>query len=107
MLGDGLKYLGRVRLHGQHATLAISPPPPSLLQKCYQIINLWRPISDLAYDFPLAPCDYRGVDEARDLVSTTLKYPDYDGELSSVKLSATHRWKYFRGMKPDELVLIK
>ena len=38
----------------------------------------------------------------------TLVYPDHrDGETLGVKFHADHGWKYFRGMTPDELVLIK
>ena len=80
---------------------------PKLLAGRYQIINLWRPISHPAYDWPLALCDYRSVDSARDLVPTTLRYSDRDGETFSVKYSPEHKWKYLRGMEPDELVLIK
>ncbi|KAA1477860.1 hypothetical protein DENSPDRAFT_885433 [Dentipellis sp. KUC8613] len=80
---------------------------PALLQKRFQIINLWRPIHHPAYDFPLALCDYSTVDPARDLVPMTLKYPDRDGETFGVRFSEEHRWKYVRGMTPEEGVLIK
>ena len=80
---------------------------PQLLQNRFQIINLWRPIHHVALDWPLALCDYRTVDRAHDLVPTTLKYPDRDGETFSVKYNAANRWKYVRGMEPDEFVLIK
>ena len=73
----------------------------------FQIINLWRPISRPAWDWPLALCDGRSVDATADLVPTTLKYPDRDGETFSVKFNEGHKWKYLRGMEPDELVLIK
>lgn len=42
-----------------------------------------------------------------DLVPTTLKYPDHDGETFSVRHSPNHKWKYLRGMTPEEIVLIK
>lgn len=80
---------------------------PELLKHRFQLINLWRPISHPAYEFPLALCDYSTVEPKRDLVPTTLKYPDHDGETNSVKFSPEHRWKYVRGMRPDEAVLIK
>ncbi|KAI0777731.1 hypothetical protein BD413DRAFT_610041 [Trametes elegans] len=80
---------------------------PKLLAGRFQIINLWRPISHPAYDWPLALCDYRSVDPAHDLVPTKLKYPDRDGETYSVKFNPGYRWKYLRGMEPDEFVLIK
>lgn len=79
---------------------------PQLVQRRFQIINLWRPIKNPALDWPLAFCDYNSVDPA-DFVPTTLKYPDYDGETMSVKYNPNHKWKYLRGMTPDEFALIK
>lgn len=78
-----------------------------LVKKRFQIINLWRPISHPAIDHPLALCDYRTVDVKKDLVPVTLVYPDREGETFGVKFNPTHRWKYGKGMKPDEVVLIK
>ncbi|CCL99876.1 uncharacterized protein FIBRA_01901 [Fibroporia radiculosa] len=80
---------------------------PDLLRRRFQIINLWRPISHAAYDWPLALCDYRSVDPKVDLVPTTLKYPDREGETMSVRHNPNHQWKYLKGMEPDEFVLIK
>ncbi|KAH9067009.1 hypothetical protein EDB83DRAFT_2314989 [Lactarius deliciosus] len=78
-----------------------------LLQRRFQIINLWRPIRHAAYDWPLALCDCDSIDRSRDLAPTTLKYPDHDGETYSVVWNEAHRWKYVRGMTPEEGVLIK
>lgn len=80
---------------------------PTLLERRFQIINLWRPIENPAYDWPLAFCDYRSVDPKNDFTPSTLKYPEYDGETMNVKFNPQHKWKYVRGMAPDELVLIK
>ncbi|EJF63737.1 hypothetical protein BD309DRAFT_182545 [Dichomitus squalens] len=80
---------------------------PKLLANRFQIINLWRPIHHAAWDWPLALCDYRTVDRSNDLVPTTLKYPDRDGETFSVKFNPANKWRYLRGMEPDEIVLIK
>ena len=80
---------------------------PALLERRFQIINLWRPISHAAYDWPLALCDYRSVDPRADLVPTDLIYPDRKGETNSVKYNPNHKWKYLRGMEPEEFVLIK
>ena len=78
-----------------------------LVKHRFQIINLWRPIHYTAWDWPLALCDYRSIDVEGDLVPTTLKYPDHDGETLSIKYNPRHRWKYLKGMDPDEFVLIK
>ncbi|KZT65921.1 hypothetical protein DAEQUDRAFT_813899 [Daedalea quercina L-15889] len=80
---------------------------PELLERRFQIINLWRPIGRPACDWPLALCDYRSVDTNADLVSTDLVYPDRKGETNSVRFSPNHKWKYLRGMTLDEFVLIK
>ncbi|QRV98405.1 hypothetical protein RhiJN_26424 [Ceratobasidium sp. AG-Ba] len=83
---------------------------PDLLSKRYQIINLWRPIHNPAWQFPLALCDFRSVNDkipGGDFIPSTLKYVDRDGETLGVKYSDTHRWKYLGGMTPDEFVLIK
>jgi hypothetical protein len=77
------------------------------LKHRYQIINLWRPIRHSAYDRPLALCDFRSVDLERDCVPQTLRYPDRDGETWAVNHDVGHRWKYLKGMTPEELVLIK
>ena len=84
-----------------------STDAPTLLERRFQIINLWRPISHAAIDHPLSLCDYRSVDTKNDLVPSTLKYPDRDGETFSVKHNPNHKWKYVRGMDTDEIVLIK
>ncbi|KAI9436951.1 hypothetical protein H4582DRAFT_2058416 [Lactarius indigo] len=91
----------RVKLH--------LPPEDveGLLKRRFQIINLWRPIHHAAYDWPLALCDCNTIDRSRDLVPQTLKYPDRDGETYAVVWNESHRWKYLRGMTPEEGVLIK
>ena len=79
---------------------------PALLKKRFQIINVWRPIRHEAYDRPLALCDYFSIKEA-DLAKTTLRYPDREGETYGVRRSSEHKWKYLKGMTPDEAVFIK
>jgi len=80
---------------------------PELLKKRFQIINLWRPINHPALDHPLTLCDYRSIDPTNDLVATTLRYPDRDGETFNIRHNPNHKWKYLRGQTPDEVVLIK
>jgi len=80
---------------------------PKLLKGRYQIINFWRPIRHEAYDRPLAVCDYTSLDPKKDLVPTALRYADWSGETYNVNHNPGHRWKYLKGMTPDELILIK
>ncbi|KAK2462368.1 hypothetical protein APHAL10511_005674 [Amanita phalloides] len=80
---------------------------PKLSKRRFQIMNLWRPIGVPALEWPLALCDFRSVDHKNDLFPVTLVYPDSEGETFSVKYSPNYKWKYVRGMTPDEIVLIK
>ncbi|KAF5340243.1 hypothetical protein D9611_007797 [Ephemerocybe angulata] len=77
------------------------------LKKRFQIINLWRPISHPAWEWPLALCDYRSADLDKDVLPVALIYPDFEGETFGVKFNPKHKWKYLRGMTPEEVVLIK
>lgn len=79
----------------------------SLLKRRFQILNLWRPIGNPAFDWPLALCDYRSVDAENDLFPVQLDFVTYVGETMGVKYNPRHQWKYQRGMTPDEAVLIK
>ncbi|KAF5389928.1 hypothetical protein D9757_003640 [Collybiopsis confluens] len=79
---------------------------PELLKHRFQIINLWRPISRPALDMPLTLCDYRTVNE-NNLVAVTRISPGRKGQTYRVKYTSEHRWKYLRGMTPEEFVLIK
>lgn len=38
---------------------------------------------------------------------TTLKFQNREGESMSVKFNPNQKWKYLRGMEPDECVLLK
>ncbi|KAI0790847.1 hypothetical protein C8Q75DRAFT_760960 [Abortiporus biennis] len=80
---------------------------PQLLKRRFQIINLWRPINRPAYDWPLTLCDFRSIDRKNDLHPVALIYPEREGETFGVKYNPNHKWKYVKGMTPDEFVLIK
>jgi hypothetical protein len=80
---------------------------PSLLRKRFQVINLWRPISHAAEDWPLALCDFRSIDFEKDLVPVALIYPDRKSETFAVKHNPNHQWKYMKAMTPEEFILIK
>ncbi|KAG7088134.1 hypothetical protein E1B28_012157 [Marasmius oreades] len=73
----------------------------------FQILNLWRPIANPALDWPLALCDYSTVDKKKDLVPVALIYPDREGQTFGVRFSENYRWKYAKGMTPEDVVLIK
>jgi hypothetical protein len=80
---------------------------PKLLERRFQLINLWRPIANPALDWPLGLCDYRSVDYKKDTFPVALIYPEREGEIMGVKYNENHKWKYVHGMTPEEIVLIK
>ena len=77
-----------------------------LLAGRVRIVNLWRPIRGPVFDRPLAMADGASVAPA-DLVATDLLYPDRTGETYSVTYNPAHRWYYWSGMQPDEVLLLK
>jgi len=81
---------------------------PGLLQRRFQIVNLWRPISNPALDRPLALCDYRSVDPETDIKTVMLVYPNgFAGETFGASYSENQKWKYYHGVTPEEVILIK
>lgn len=78
-----------------------------LLKKRFQVVNLWRLISHVATDPPLALCDYRSVNPSDDVVPIALIYPNMEGETYGVKYNPEYQWKYLRGMSTDEIILLK
>ncbi|KZT53740.1 hypothetical protein CALCODRAFT_486113 [Calocera cornea HHB12733] len=72
----------------------------------FQIVNVWRPIGAPAFDMPLALADGRTI-RPGNLVPSTLKYPDRDGETFVIMHSPEYEWYYLRGMGTDEVALIK
>ena len=84
----------------------VQPPQP---YKRFQLINVWRPIANPVFDFPLAVCDFRTVNVDQDMVPTALIYPAPTpaGETYSVRWQEGHRWYYWSRMTPDEVLLLK
>lgn len=77
--------------------------------KRFQIINVWRPIENVVYDYPLAMADFRSINVDEDLVATKLKYPSWllDQETFAVKYNPKHKWYYWSHMRPNEILLFK
>jgi cephamycin C biosynthesis protein len=84
----------------------VQPPQP---YRRFQIINVWRPIENTVYDYPLAVCEAPTVDVLTDLVPTTLLYPPPtpNGETYSVQHNPNQVWWYWSEMKPDDVLLLK
>ena len=77
-------------------------------------INFWRPLSPSADDFPLAVCDARTVrrEDLRETVvygyaAENYSWHDIGIETFSVSASGRHRWYYYPGMTPDDVLVIK
>lgn len=108
-----------------------------LLKGRYQIINVWRPISRVASDFPLAVIDWRST-SPKDFVKVDLLYPkrsetngvddgddtgkevfpdpnsadstvgyEIKGETYSVAPDDNHKFFYMKDMTPEEVMFIK
>lgn len=77
-----------------------------LLQRRFQIVNVWRPINGPAVDMPLAVCDARSVG-LEDFVASDLVYRDRKGETYAVRHSPRHQWFYAPEMSEDEVLLLK
>jgi len=77
--------------------------------KRFQIINVWRPIGNTVYDYPLAMADFRSLDLDKDLVPIELRYPPWlkDKETYGVKYNPMHKWYYWSHMDPGEVLLFK
>lgn len=77
-------------------------------------LNFWRPISSSVDDNPLAVCDARTVSEA-ELQEVTVygygasNYSWYDIGIETFNVSASqkHRWYYYPGMTPEDVLIIK
>jgi len=70
------------------------------------IINLWRPVSHPAWDWPLAVCDARTV-VPEDLIATDVRYAERTGEIYYVAHSDAQHWVYVPDLRPDEVLIFK
>jgi hypothetical protein len=119
----------RVRRHLPH------DEAEQLVQGRYQIINVWRPIENVASDMPLAVIDWRST-SPDDFIPIDLMYParadsamddddrgkeklpeeemwfstegyEVKGETMGVIPSEKHKFYYMKDMTPDEVMLLK
>jgi hypothetical protein len=84
-----------------------SDEAPDYVKRRFQIINLWRPIENPAWDHPLAMVDYRSVNPDKDLIQQSLIFPDREGEIYMIGENPAHKWQYVSGLRPDEYILLK
>lgn len=90
--------------------LGDDPEAEALMRGRFQIINLWRAISEPPQDCPLCVADVTSV-EAEDLVVShvMLGPPGREMRLQTnmVTHNPAHRWVYFSGMTRDELLMFR
>lgn len=77
-----------------------------LLSRRFAFINLWRPVTHVVEESPLALCDARSV-KPEDYIRNYNRYADRTGEIYMLRHNPGHRWLYFPHMTPDEAILIK
>ncbi len=72
----------------------------------FQIVNVWRPLSDPVENWPLALVDARSV--AREhLVDTERRSPTHVGEIQLAVHDPAQRWFFYSAMRPHEVLLFK
>jgi hypothetical protein len=73
--------------------------------------NVWRVLSPPPQDVPLAVCDARTVEPAdlmgADAIFDGPNAPEWSFEGLVVHRNPRHRWVYFSGMTPDEVLVFK
>jgi hypothetical protein len=77
-----------------------------LAQGRFQIINVWRPLTDPVEDYPLALVDARSL-TADHLVDTERRAPNHVGEIQLALHDPQQRWFYYSAMRPDEVLMFK
>lgn len=77
----------------------------------WALVNLWRATTDPPQDVPLAVCDARTVapgDTVPVLARTEVRgFGSFDFETSGYRPNPEHRWCYFSGMTPAEVLVFK
>ena len=78
----------------------------ALSRERFQIINVWRPLTDPVEDYPLALVDARSI-ERDQLVDTERRAPNHIGEIQLALHDPAQRWYYFSAMRPSEVLLFR
>jgi len=76
-----------------------------LLQRDYDVLNVWRLLCTATPDWPLAFCDARSVDEDEDPIKTDVVYEDAEGEMYMLRHNPGHRWYFLQDQTLDEVWL--
>lgn len=77
-----------------------------LLSRRVAFFNVWKPIRRIVEERPLAMCDVESAPQD-DFFKLHLRYRDRNGENYVMRYGEGHRWWYFPGMTPEQVVLLK
>lgn len=77
-----------------------------LLSRRVAFINVWKPVNRIVEERPLAMIDVKSCQDD-DFFKLHLRYRDRDGENYVLKHSERHKWWYFPGMTPEQVILLK
>ena len=77
-----------------------------LAQARFQIINVWRPLTDPVEDYPLALVDARSL-KTDNLVDTERRASNHVGEIQLALHDSAQRWYYYSSMRPHEVLMFK
>lgn len=78
----------------------------ALLSRRVAFYNFWKPLKRRVEEKPLAMCDVTSA-SPEDMLKMVLRYRTRTGEIYVMRHSSTHRWWYFPGMTPEDVVLLK
>lgn len=77
-----------------------------LLSRRVSFINFWLPVRNTVEEWPLAMCDVTSS-PADDFFKLYLRYRERTGENYVMRHSDEHKWWYFPGMTPEQVILLK
>ncbi|HJQ58268.1 MAG TPA: CmcJ/NvfI family oxidoreductase [Vineibacter sp.] len=77
-----------------------------LLKRRVAFYNVWKPIRHRVEEKPLAVCDVTSSVQD-DFITMALRYRERDGEIFVMRHAPQHRWWYFPGMTPEQVLLLK
>ncbi|KAF2014418.1 methyltransferase [Aaosphaeria arxii CBS 175.79] len=79
-----------------------------LLKGRCQLINVWRPISGVVEDWPLAMMDFRSMKPSEVHPTNIFRQAhDFIGQTVGINYSPEQKWYYLEKQTPEEVTLIK
>jgi hypothetical protein len=78
----------------------------ALLSRRVAFYNFWKPLRRRVEEKPLGVCDVTSA-SPDDMLKMVLRYRTRTGEIYVMRHSSAHRWWYFPGMTPEDVLLLK